>query len=39
MKTLPYDYEYREWEGSHNWDFFASSLEPAIEFFNNVPGP
>ena len=33
MKTLNMDYEYKEWKGEHNWDFWEESLPVMFEFF------
>ena len=36
MKTLPLNFEYREWSGAHDWKFWEDSLLLAFDFFHNV---
>ncbi|MCL5996208.1 MAG: hypothetical protein M1546_09135, partial [Chloroflexi bacterium] len=31
MKTLPLDFTYETWEGSHEWRFWDQSLKSALE--------
>ena len=33
MKTLPVEYEYKEWPGIHDWKFWEESLLMAFDFF------
>lgn len=36
MENLPYDFEYQEWPGEHNWDFWDKSIQLAFDkFFGN----
>ncbi len=30
VRSLPYDFTYEEWDGAHNWRFFAEMLEKGI---------
>lgn len=34
-KTLPLDYTYREWDGTHEWNFWDRSLAEFIGFIQN----
>jgi len=34
MKTLPYEYAYKEWKGEHDWNFWEESLPVMFDFFN-----
>ena len=36
MKTLPLEYEYKEWKGVHDWKFWEESLPLAFEFFERA---
>ncbi len=33
MKTLPLDFTFMQWTGTHDWDFWDRSLAIAIDFF------
>lgn len=33
MKALPFDYQYKEWEGVHDWKFWEECLPLAFDFF------
>ncbi len=35
MKTLPLEFTYMQWTGTHDWDFWDRSLAIAINFFLN----
>ncbi|MCL2015188.1 MAG: esterase family protein, partial [Defluviitaleaceae bacterium] len=32
-KALPIDFEYKEWDGEHNWKFWEECLPLALDFF------
>jgi len=34
MKGLPIDFEYKEWDGVHDWNFWEQSLNPMFDFFD-----
>jgi S-formylglutathione hydrolase FrmB len=34
MKPLPFEYTYKEWAGTHDWDFWEESLPLMFDFFN-----
>jgi S-formylglutathione hydrolase FrmB len=36
MKTLGFEYVYKEWAGDHNWDFWEESLPVMFDFFNKA---
>lgn len=36
LKTLPYDYQYMEWAGIHDWSFWDKAIEYALDFFDGV---
>jgi len=36
MQTLPIDYEYKEWSGSHDWLFWEQCLPIMFDFFNQT---
>ncbi len=33
MQKLDYDLDYREWHGTHSWEFWDLSIQYALEFF------
>ncbi|HCB64981.1 MAG TPA: esterase [Ruminococcaceae bacterium] len=33
IQSLPYEFSYREWPGTHEWGFWDQSLQYALEFF------
>lgn len=33
MKALDFTYEYHEWTGEHNWEFWDKSIQLALDFF------
>jgi len=35
MQTLSFDFEYKEWEGGHTWDFWDTSVQHAFDFFEH----
>ena len=37
MKGLPFDYQYKEWPGVHDWNFWEESLPVMFEFFSQPP--
>lgn len=37
IETLDIEFEYKEWEGDHTWEFWDKSIQLALEFFFGAP--
>jgi len=37
MRSLTFDYHYKEWSGDHSWPFWNTSIQYALDFFDGKP--